>query len=449
MSISADTVWEVRQAGSDSQGGLFRAAQPSAGIDYSQSDTPILSLTDVVTNGTTTVTSATGGFTANMIGNGINIAGTCYMIATYVNTNEVTIDRVVGAASGQTGKVGGALGSPGYCAGQAVTANQVWIKAGAYSITSGSANVAGGRVNSPGGTAAFPFKWEGYQTTRGDKGTKPVITDSGIGAVGSLFAQSASYCIFDNLTVVDASGNQAIRLQQASTQAIRCKAQSTGGIGFYVTGNYCSLLLCEGTGDSPFYLNAVCLVFGCYSHGSTGDGFFVTGANFVSLSRCIAQGATDSGFNSGAGLQVAYEHCTAYDNGDDGFLLSSSGGAAGIHAVNCLSVGNGGWGFNSAAASGFVTLLNCAHRDNTSGGIHANLTRTEGTIALSGDPFTAAGTDFGLNATAGAGADLRGEGVPGAFPGLASTVGYPDVGAVQHQDAGGGSPVTRAYGFVG
>src|SRR3954451_13297180 len=105
MAISAGTVWEVRTGGSDSNGGLFTSGQAGAGTDYSQQDAAQLSLTDVVTDGTTTVTSAVGGFTAAMIGNGINIAGTCYMIATRSSTNTITVDRVIAADTGLSAKV--------------------------------------------------------------------------------------------------------------------------------------------------------------------------------------------------------------------------------------------------------------------------------------------------------------------------------------------------------
>src|SRR5260370_35258687 len=105
MAISAGTAWEVRTGGSDSNGGLFTAGQAGAGTDYSQQDAAQLSLTDVVTDGTTTVTSLTGGFAAAMIGNGITFPGTCYMIATRGNTNTTTLDRTSAAACGRTGIV--------------------------------------------------------------------------------------------------------------------------------------------------------------------------------------------------------------------------------------------------------------------------------------------------------------------------------------------------------
>ena len=57
-------------------------------------------------------------------------------------------------------------------------------------------------------------------------------------------------------------------------------------------------------------------------------------------------------------------------------------------------------------------------------------------IILSGDPYTNQGIDYSLNNTAGAGAACRAAGFPGARTDGNNT-GYGDVGAPQHQDAGG------------
>lgn len=435
MSISAGTVWEVRAAGSDTNGGLFYAAQAGAGTDYSRQDAAQLSLTDAVTNGTTTVTSATGGFTAAMIGNGINIAGTCYMIATRSSTNTITVDRVIGAASGQTGKVGGALGSPGYCASQLSSASdQVWVKAGTYMVTTASTNAAGGCVSSPGGTAGFPCKWEGYQATRGDKGTKPLLDAGSIGGSPVVFDTAASYVIVDNIHC--ASPYVSLDLSQSYCRAIRCKT-SGARFGVYLNAAFVSAICCEAanSGSDPgFSVNGEAWVFGCTAHGGGGDGFKVNALGAV-FSDCIAFGNGGAGFNC-ATYSSRLQNCTAYGNTGNGFTVCSNT-AFWDSAIDCLAVSNGGYGFSSGGASGFFGLIDCATYNNTSGATR-NLTNSEGAAALSGDPFTAAGSNFGLNATAGAGAACRAAGLPSAFPGLPSTISYPDIGAVQHQDTGGG-----------
>ena len=85
-----------------------------------------------------------------------------------------------------------------------------------------------------------------------------------------------------------------------------------------------------------------------------------------------------------------------------------------------------------------IIAVNNAFRNNTTANWH-NYTASVGDIALSGTPFTSAGTDFSLNATAGAGAACRAAGIPGTLPG-AGTV-YADVGALQHSAGGGGTTV--------
>lgn len=439
MSIAAGAVWEIRATGSDTNGGLFYSGQAGAGSDYSQQDAPQLSLTDVVTNGTTTVTSTVGGFTAAMIGNGINIAGTCYVIATRASTNSITVDRTIGAASGQTGKVGGALASPGYCSGQAVTANQIWMKSGSYTLTSASANVAGGSVLSPGGSAGNPLKWEGYQTTRGDKGTKPVIADGGVGGAGiDVFSCNTAYTIVDNIAVSSTNlNNSCFHFGSTSTRGIRLKSSGVG-IGFDVAG-FAALLFCEGanTTNTPFNIRSDSSVFACVAHGSSVSGFTVSAAvTTARFSFCLSYSNSAAGFTLAALPQCIFAYCTAYNNGTSGFVLSG-GASPGAYVINCLATNNAAYGFGCTTSAGFIALINCAGYLNTSGNVQSTLTNSEGFLTLTGDPFVSAGTNFGLNNTSGAGAACRAAGTPGTFPGLSSTIGYPDLGAIQHQDSGG------------
>jgi hypothetical protein len=112
-----DLVWEVRTTGNDDNGGC---KDTDAATDYTNQDSAQLTLTDLATSGAgvTTLTSATGGFTAAMVDNCIQIkSGTnfnvgFYEITGHTDTNTVTLDRTpssAGAGSGGTGSVGGAL----------------------------------------------------------------------------------------------------------------------------------------------------------------------------------------------------------------------------------------------------------------------------------------------------------------------------------------------------
>lgn len=117
MAVNATAIYRVRTGGNNGNGGGYDSAISGAGTDYSQQDTAQLSLTDIACSATTTVTSATGGFTSAMIGNAIWITGGGatagpYFITAYTDTNTITVDRTPGTVTAGTGKVGGAWANP-------------------------------------------------------------------------------------------------------------------------------------------------------------------------------------------------------------------------------------------------------------------------------------------------------------------------------------------------
>ena len=116
--LQSDTTWEVRTTGNNTNGGCYDTG--GTGTDYSQQDAAQLSLTDLAQNlSSTTLTSATGGFTSAMVDNCIQITGAgsgaftlgFYEITAFTDTNTVTLDRTACSTancSGGTGAVGGA-----------------------------------------------------------------------------------------------------------------------------------------------------------------------------------------------------------------------------------------------------------------------------------------------------------------------------------------------------
>lgn len=67
---------------------------------------PLLTLTDIVANGTTTLTSTTGGFTLAMEGSVIDIVGKgVFRIVTYTDTNTITVHATVVAGTDLVGRV--------------------------------------------------------------------------------------------------------------------------------------------------------------------------------------------------------------------------------------------------------------------------------------------------------------------------------------------------------
>lgn len=442
MAIAAGAIWEVRTTGSDSQAGFY----VSGGTDYSQQDSAQLTVTDCVTNGTTTVTSATGGFTSAMIGNGINVAGTIRQITAYTNTNTITVDALINSGTGQTAKVGGAMLSVGLTTANVTAGNTVYVKAGTYSISSATANASGGRINFTAGSGES--RYIGYNTTRGDLTsgsqalTRPILQAT-VTMSGAYMVTLGSRGV--HWIGIDVDGNS-----QATTQGIACTGADdvvrftrvrrcvTRGITLSSQGS--SALFCEvdgmGSGAGISLENAGNIAYGCYSHDNTGIGFQIASGSFTETVHCIAARNTTDGFQW-AGLTGIAINCTSHGNTVGGFNCNTADLAL---AINCLSTSNGGKGFEiNATRPKNKTLINCAHWNNTGVGVDTTDVPTEvGTIALSADPYTnASSSNFALNTTSGGGAACRAVGLPGLFPGGLST-GYLDIGAVQHADPEGG-----------
>lgn len=329
------------------------------------------------------------------------------------------------------GSSGNPYASPGKAGSVHSGGDRILVKAGTYSITSTSSNVAGGRLTLTGGTGLAPTIVQGYETTVGDFGQKPILQASGISS--TTLITGASNAHVENITV-DGADLTSIRGMSGVDRAYLCKAMRCKNSGFDAGVQY---VLCEATGCSTagggFQVSAATLI-GCYSHDNTVHGF--TGAN--TYVRCVADtntGASADGFNNGAAAS-RYVNCTSYNSGRAGFYKDGSGNHSEYY--NCLATNNGGFGFdtNNSSDNG-VLLVNCAGYSNTSGNVDGQILRSLGFVTLSADPFVdAAGGNFALNNTAGGGAACRAAGFPGAFPG-GTTTGYLDIGAVQHQDSAG------------
>ena len=280
MALHADTVWEVRTTGNANNGGGYHS---SGGSDYSQQDSPQLTLNDIVTNGTTTVTSATGGFTAAMVGNIINILTKGrFEIVGYTDTNTITIDRIATAGSGLTANVGGAVISLEDIDNVIVAGNTVWIKAGTYTSTTSIATTAG--------STTVIVTIEGYNSARGDDPTgdnRPLL------ASGAQSFTIGSYTFVKHLriTITQVSG-----VQVSSAWMINCKVTQTANNANAITATYATLIDCEisstGTIAYAVYDNpGPVKMHGCYVHDSYyGIGGVNTAGNVIEF--CVMDTCT-------------------------------------------------------------------------------------------------------------------------------------------------------------
>jgi hypothetical protein len=451
MAIAAATVWEVRTTGDDTNGGGYS----SGGTDYSQQDAPQLSLTDVVANGTTTLTSATGGFTAAMIGNLICLEGgtgalarTRRQITGFTNTNTITVDATVASGNTITGKVGGALASPGEAGRNLATQNDVYIKAGTYSISSNSQNVSGGKLAPPLGDATNYTRIIGYETTRGDHltgGARPLLDLAVAGTNAVIDLQGR--CIVTHIEVdLNATANAVAIRASSRNQAycIDCKVTAGGsgvaGISLDGSANFvfgCEASGCAGAAGINIGGNRT-TALGCYSHDNASDGFEVSSSG-CSFEYCISDGNTACGFLDVSGAN--YSHCVAYGNGSHGFSMPTL--ATSIY-LNCLSVGNTGSGFHIASTQEENLLINCAGYNNTGGSYDASRISAQqifSFVALTGDPFIDAASDNFTLKNTGAGKELMSAGAPVTYPGNSDTKGKPTPGG-NPKGGGGDTPGT-------
>ncbi len=286
-----------------------------------------------------------------------------------------------------------------------VANNRIFVKTSSFTVSNLSSNISLGSIVPSNAT------WlEGYGTTRGDMGTPPTFTASGIssGSIVSVGSGFVRNLIVDGATLstITAFNNGGAN----GSQVYRCIAKNST-IGF--TGG--TNLICSAETCPTGFTGAK--NWGCISKGSTTVGFTGAGNSI----ECISSGCTTGFSTSTAG--ISFFNCTAY-GGTTGFSLVN------LQAMmyKCLSHSNT-TGYSTTANSSVA--IGCAtYNDGTPTVFTGGVAGSYDLITLTADPcVNAAGGNFALNNTPGGGAALKQ--IVQAFPSLISTNTYPDVGAVQ------------------
>lgn len=361
-------------------------------------------------------------------------------MATYYVDGAVGSDSNAGTSPG----AGNAFATIGKAESVVVAGDTVNVKSSAsYSISS--------KITLNASSVAYT----GYQTTPGDNGTPPIITSITSGL--TLFEMNLKqYRRFQNIQFTHTGATRGIVFDAIVGPAydLLCEDCIFSGV---LTAVKFDNLGAEFTGSANFsrcYFTActgipvrVCngTITDCVIMGGSSDGILLgapgASVNEVNVIGCIIAGNGGLGIdgNSSDGLiRLIVDRCTIANNTSHG--IGSSAAVFGWLS-NSIFYGNGGYGANfisTVNGPAGMTERSCAYGSNTSGARN-NLTAGPGAVSLTANPFTNSGSgDYSLNSTAGGGAACRGAGYPGAFPGI-STTGYADIGAVQHQDAGGGS----------
>lgn len=417
--------------------GCATVASPTSAtwsVDYSQQNAAQFAYTDLVSVTTTTITSVGFPFGKNCVGNVLKItSGTSWTVnsfeITQVTGTTATTDRSVGGAglTGGNGYLGGAYAGPQLPCAFGGAGGYVWVKSGSYTMSSSSVNVANGKIS-----IISSETLAGYNSLRGDNGTAPVFTASGISGLDMIAAGAANARVI-NIEVNGASLANIVGFNLTSNSsmcAYFCKASNcvTGfndGRVYSCVADTCTTGFNTNTVVS--HSRAYCVAKSC----TTGFLATISGCNYV---FCITISCT-KGYNNPSGAYGRFINCIAY-GGTDGFVIANSE----ADFIKCIAANNSTRGFDFSTGTG--VMFSCAAYSNTTANVRYNESSKAGTlnfnfITCTADPFTnAASGDFSLNTTAGGGAALRGISV--SFPSIISTTSYNDVGAAQHQDTGGG-----------
>lgn len=428
MALSANTVFEVRTTGSNTNGGGFVTG--ASGTDWSQQDTAQYAVTDAVTNGTTTITSASASFGTDVVGNILYIAGgtgsitgNWYQITARGSATSITVDRSTGltTGTGATLNIGGALLTIAQAESIMQAGNVTWVKSGTYTITA-SINFDCGNTL-PNGTPSYIL---GYDATRGDNptGTGRPLISSTTGALNPMVRVNVGPRVFANFRL-DGNDNAVTGIAIGDTNYVRganitnCKVErcTTRGINGNSAAWWGAITGCEVTdltaGATAGIEWGFCV--GCYVHDSPGTGFL----NPISLAYSVADTMGGDGIKAG-GLNHPSQilNCVSAYNTGDGLDATDTYKSL-CQISNNIFVGNGGYGMRTDQTHQVALHWLIDHNAfyNNTSGARLGFLAGPNDITLTADPFTdGANGDFSLNATAGGGADLVGAGFPQTFP---------------------------------
>jgi len=460
LSVSGSTATlNASPAATSTTGGSFTIYK---GLDYSQQNainpnggsngSSVLA----VAAGSTTLTCADCSFTQDIVGNVVYISGGTGSITaqrravtSYTNATTVTIDASIAASTGMTLNIGGALASLDevFSSRGIVASNVIWWKNDS-AITSSSAissSIGGGQL-------------KGYNSTRGDLDQSPFSTSrpklTFTGTSNYAITLSSGTWQLRNFIIDANSGSGASGINTTSTTPFvyNVTIKNYDNIGITLGSNglcfYCEAT--GGTSNATYGISMVnsSIVFGSYVHDGQGVG--IKGVSIATMENNIV--ANQSGASSDCYQMTApvnnppmIRNNTAYNCGRHG--IGILGVSTPTILVGNILVNNAGYGISLSSTSATVPYEDGnAFYNNTSGNKNNVTSRNSQTsanppylpvndITLTGSPFTnAAGGDFSLNNTAGAGAAVRNSSLPRQWG--TTTTGYPDFGAVQHNDPG-------------
>lgn len=308
---------------------------------------------------------------------------------------------------------------------------------------------------------AGPVIFQGYTSSANDGG-KAVIDGGTSGTSFAILRAQANNQYYTDLIFQNngSTGSaDAVILDNNGMVFYRCVVNNVVGHGFRTNGSGNSIMI-------------ECEAYACNGNNGAGNAGFIALTGSGNWINCISHdnaGSNSRGFRSAAGISLIMLNCIADTNGSHGFDISNASGNP--QMIGCESYNNGGAGLSIGDNVSFLFIKNCNFIKNTGWGIDASTGTSirsgyvyncgfgagtqangSGTITVasksnlvqSGNVTYASGVtpwvdpangDFRINLAAAKNAG-RGTFTQTAAS-YAGTVGYPDIGAAQHLDAGG------------
>lgn len=462
MALSNAVNWYVRAGGAQTNGGGFDSTVPGAGVNYSDQDAAQLSITDLTSTASTTVTSVLSTFTSNMVGNVLRIASGAgattgyYMVTTYVNASTITLDRVSGTYTAGVAAIGGATDSiKTYSNGGGGTAptlttpllagHTVNIRGAGtddpstadYTITSfysfPSGDTTNGRVQFIGYNGRPRINCDGlciYDTSYARiTNMKFVAQNATNGSLGMVGTDVESDCQVDNV-YFDQNGNDIVGTKAG--QIFNCRFTNSG----VSTGG-------TTTNAAIYNTNYNSLIYGNFIKGWRGDGIYLAAKMYTVFNNviinCKKNGIEATNVTAYHGSII---NNTINGNTLDGIYLTDATTYMLTTIFNNIITTNGGYGINCVTGSSAVNDRIVSGRinyNNYGTGVTANTSGARQNLSAGAndvnlDPqFTSTGTD-----NYAVGTNMKAIGFPSLYSTTATT-SYIDLGGVQRQESGGGA----------
>lgn len=476
--------FRARPSGLDLNGGGFNASY--GGVDYTNQDSAQVTLTNLacVGGGSTTVTSASAAFTAQMVGNvlrisaGTNFTLSRYMIVAFNSSTSVTLDRTPAAgaaASSGTCRVGGAV----LTFGELLTG----VNMGSYGLMASGTYTQTSQISATPATSVY------MKTIFAESVGLAVITINMPFTSTALISGLGDFH-FDGL-VFTTTGNACAGMGYTGT-AIFTRCQ---WLNFVTNGNFAIISVQSSFPDLyPFSIFQDCVFDGCtWPTPGTGTGVacirFPFEGGSMYLSRCVFANMTQRAISAYVGsfnisgmkidncifynltgsttdaiyatgvnpVRIQVRHSIFHTIGRTGILFGGVGSGLGgfrCQVDKCIFWGCGEYGVGQDPSSltfQYPYWLKCnAGGNNTLGNYQSAVIVNAVTnfTTLTVDPFVSAvGQDFALNDTPGGGQTVIDDTTSCySFADIGITIGEEPPAGIAVECPSGGGPIV--YGWV-